>query len=143
MAKYLKKFKKENNYRYKERSHGKGHQSRFGKRDDFWNSVTDDSEDFENFIPYNFEKKSQPVPKKDIAPNQYIKDIKGNQIDFARLADIQKVDNTYNGQMTYGIKFVFKGKKGFFKTIWYNRNVNLRDEEYNSYTAYWQEVEGF
>ena len=43
-------------------------------------------------------------------PNTHI--VKGKQIDFDRVANIEKVENTHNNKLTYGIKFVFTGKKG-------------------------------
>ena len=39
-------------------------------------------------------------------------------------------------------KFLFKGKKGLFRIVWYNRNQRLRDEVFNEKMAYWQEVQG-
>lgn len=68
-------------------------------------------------------------------PNTH--EIKGVKIDMDGISSIEKVENVKNGQKTYGIKFVFKGSKGFSRTIWYNINIRARDAVYNTEFAFW------
>lgn len=91
------------------------------------------------------EKKIQPTTtsiteKKTFVPGEYSQEIKGSTIDFARLADIQPVEQEHNGFITYGIKFLFMGKKGLFRIVWFNRNERLRDQVFAEKTVYWQSV---
>lgn len=71
-------------------------------------------------------------------PNTHI--IKNNTIDFDRVADIQKIENEYNGKITYGIKFIFTGKKGSSRVAWFNKNQRERDSVYEKEYAFWQSI---
>jgi len=140
---------------YKEKKKYKGHQTKFGRPDrPFW----EDNETLKDYIPTpvvtntKYRKPAaQPKPKvevpvvqqqpKTFTPGEHSQEIKGNIIDFDRLEDIQKIEQEHNGFITYGIKFLFKGKKGLFRVIWYNRNQRLRDEVFNEKVNYWQEVQ--
>ena len=65
-------------------------------------------------------------------------EIKGVKIDFDGVADIQKIDNVKDGRKTYGIKFLFKGKKGLFRIIWFNSNIVVRDATFETEYAFWK-----
>lgn len=67
-------------------------------------------------------------------------EVKGNMIDFDRVDNIEKVENTYNGKQTFGIKFLFTGKKGLYKTIWFNQNVRERDSVFNKEFGFWKNL---
>ena len=67
-------------------------------------------------------------------------EVKGNMIDFDRVDNIEKVENTYNGRQTFGIKFLFTGKKGLYKTIWFNQNVRERDSVFNKEFGFWKNL---
>ena len=64
-------------------------------------------------------------------------EIKGVKIDFDGVLGIEKVENVKDGITTYGIKFLFKGKKGLFRIIWFNTNLRGRDAAYNTEYAFW------
>lgn len=66
--------------------------------------------------------------------------VKGRTIDFDRVAAIEKVENTYNNKLTYGIKFTFMGKKGLSYTAWFNQNVRERDSSYETEFAFWNSL---
>lgn len=61
-------------------------------------------------------------------------------IDFDRLANIEPVETEYEGKKTYGIKFVFAGRKQLFRTIWFNINKKERDQLYEEKYAYWRSL---
>ena len=63
--------------------------------------------------------------------------IKGNQIDFDRVVSIEKVENTHNDRLTFGIKFTFVGKKGASRIAWFNQNVRERDAAFDAEYAFW------
>lgn len=73
-----------------------------------------------------------------LGPNSHT--IKGKAIDFDRVAAIEKVENTYNNKLTYGIKFTFVGKKGLSHTAWFNQNIRERDASYESELAFWNSL---
>ena len=144
---------------YKPKKKYKGHQNKFDKPSSrsFW----EDDESLNNIVPtpyvaHNPTQTSKPIiqprpqteapieqQQKTFVPGEHSQEIKGNIIDFDRLNDIQKIEQEHNGAITYGIKFLFKGKKGLFRIVWYNRNQRLRDEVFNEKVAYWQEVQGY
>lgn len=51
------------------------------------------------------------------------------KIDFDGVAQITPIESYHNGYQTYGIKFLFKGKKGFYKIIWYESDKAKRDSD--------------
>lgn len=69
-------------------------------------------------------------------------EIKGIKIDFDGVADIQKAENIKDGKTTFGIKFLFKGKKGLYRIIWYGTNFRARDAAYNNEYAFWLSLRG-
>ena len=139
----------------KKKSHGKGHQSRHGKKGDAFADLYE-----EDYIPAPKHVNSQTPPKDNtpvtninphstfgstgektehvFGPNT--REIKHVKIDYDGVADIQKVDNSKDGVVTYGIKFVFKGKKGLFRIIWFNSNSRMRDSVYNTEYAFWKNL---
>ena len=92
-----------------------------------------------------------PVPEKpqlsndsktiafDMGPNTHT--IKGNVIDFDRVADVEKVENEHRGKLTYGIKFLFSGKKGLSRIAWFNGNITERDRIYNKERSFWEQLQ--
>lgn len=66
--------------------------------------------------------------------------VRGRNIDFDRVTAIEKVENTHNNKLTYGIKFVFVGKKGLFYTAWFNQNIRERDATYETEFAFWNSL---
>ena len=85
-------------------------------------------------------KPAQDSPKQPIILGENTKDIKGNKIDFDRLANIEKIDGEYKGNQTFGIKFFFKGNKGLFRIVWYNRNMYERDHAFQEYYNFWKSL---
>ena len=82
-----------------------------------------------------------PVPSITEDPTkEHVQTIRGFAIDFDNVADIQKVDQEHNEKMTYGIKFLFTGKKGLFKIIWFNDNQKARDSVFSSKFRYWTSI---
>lgn len=147
-------------YKPTKNKHGKGHQSRSGKGGQWDNFDTDDS--YEAPVPqpryYPEPAVVTPAPRtrtngrppviKDpvtpiatATPESPVQEIKGVQIDFQRLSDIQKVSQEHNGGMTFGIKFCFKGKKGLFRVIWFNKFERSRDASFNQYDKLWHDID--
>lgn len=139
----------------------KGHQSKHGGRLEEWeplentqdlldvrpitlaNTTNRQEKKFFNNKPLNNKnnenQQNQTEPKQFIpGPNSH--EIKGNMIDFDRVADIQKIENEYNGRNTYGIKFLFMGKKGLSRVIWFNQNIRERDRIFEEETSYWSSI---
>lgn len=83
---------------------------------------------------------SSPPPQRQ-TPNfnfgPHTQSVNGTPIDFDRLTKISKVDSFYNGTTTYGIRFDFKGSKGLYRTVWFNRNQQLRDDTFASNYSFW------
>lgn len=134
---------------------GKGHQTKYGRANkqvqrDFWDRCDPEP------ISLNFGNKStsnpvvinKPTISKDVSQREsqpgilgpHCECIKGVVIDFDRLANIEPVEQEYNGYVTYGIKFLFAGKKGLFRIIWYNKNKTIRDEVYTEKIEYWHSI---
>lgn len=127
----------------KSKSHKKGHQSRSANHQQRWDQVINDMEVEDNptetfpgsggvhivpqFIP----------PKSEYKYGSNTREIKGVKIDFDGVADIQKIENIQNNVTTYGIKFIFKGKKGLYRIVWFNTNMRGRDAAYNSEYGFW------
>lgn len=135
----------------KEKSHRKGHQSRSANSEkrkwgemvenDYIPPMPTPKPAFSNNPHYSTNRvespaaaPSQPVEHQ-FGPNTH--EIKGVKIDFDGVAGIEKVENTKDGQMTYGIKFLFKGRKGLYRTIWFNVNMRARDSVYNTEYGFW------
>jgi hypothetical protein len=158
---YKKNQNKNNNYSKK------GHQSRHQKRNEYWDKIeavndpdnitfSPQPKDFKpkkefnqtlkypskndsaysktalNEKPKNIDGKPQIT----FGPNTHT--IKGNSIDFDRVINIEKVQNEFNGKLTYGIKFNFLSKKGSSRTVWFNRNIQERDTIYTKEVNFWQ-----
>lgn len=130
------KIKKKNN---KNKSKGKGHQNKYGqtKEDFFDNSFWNDIEIIEI-------KEIQSEPKVEQKPaiiqGEHCQQVQGYTIDFDRLADIQTIEQEHNGYVTYGIKFLFAGKKGLYRIAWFNRNERLRNAIYEEKIRYWKSL---
>lgn len=132
----------------KGKGHKKGHQSRSANSErKRWATILE-NEDLDQ-APITFPKPNKvvapsvPEPHKTPAEHQFgdnTHEIKGIKIDFDGVADIQKIDNVKDGRKTYGIKFLFKGKKGLFRIIWFNSDLLGRDTAYNAEYAFWLKV---
>lgn len=72
-------------------------------------------------------------------PNTH--EIKGVKIDLDGVSFIESIDNEKDGHMTYGIKFHFKGNKGLYRIIWFNRNIYDRDRTYASEFTAWTKLQ--
>lgn len=86
--------------------------------------------------PQNEHGQSAPQTKFVAGPNSHI--IRGYTIDFDRVDGLEKVSGEYNGHMTYGIKFLFSGKKGLYRTVWFNQNQGERDGAYEKESDFWK-----
>jgi hypothetical protein len=142
-------------YGRKKPGKGKGHQ--FGRRgtdkrrQDYWNMQEDDAyeSDYES-LPTNRTKYTNPSSKSHTPPStpfsvadlqgEFVREIKGSKIDFTRLTDIQSVDSLLNGKQTYGIKFLFKGKKGLFRTVWFHTRLADRDKMLTDVLSFWEKA---
>ena len=123
----------------KNKGHKKGHQSRAKKSEKYaWGDIVEKTYDPEATVPQPSETEQNPTHQF----GEHTHEIKGVKIDFDGVADIQKVDNEKDGTMTYGIKFLFKGKKGLFRIIWFNTNLRARDATYNTEYAFWLSIKG-
>ena len=135
----------------KNKGHKKGHQSRSANSErKTWEMIIEKSDEVLESTP-----ETRPVFKPAAVPNsvsdmnlpkaehQFGKnthEIKGVKIDFDGVADIQKIDNVKDGRRTYGIKFLFKGKKGLFRIIWFNSDITNRDVVYNTEYSFWLNI---
>ena len=139
------KIKKKNNKKKK----GKGHQNKYGQKkndffeDSFWNPETLNKEIVSKPKKVIETKPVDPVfvPKpQTFTPGEHSQEIRGFTIDFDRLADIQTIEQEHNGDITYGIKFLFAGKKGLYRIAWYNKNKKLRDIVFEEKVNYWNSL---
>ena len=136
---------------------GKGHQSRRGESDYWAEFMAKQDVDLDTNIPDEpapapVQPQPQPqaprpqrpkgsLPNTDLfVPGPNTHTIKGNVIDFDRVASIDKVDAPHDGHTTYGIKFLFTGKKGSFRMVWFNQNARERDAVYNREYAFWKSL---
>lgn len=78
---------------------------------------------------------TKPTPNFNFGPNT--QDVNGTPIDFDRLANMSTVESFHNGATTYGIRFDFKGSKGLYRTVWFNRNQELRDQVFRDKYSFW------
>ena len=121
----------------------KGHQSRsLNSNKRRWDEV--ESEELIDIEPINIPSVTpqQTVTDKPQQASGYqfgdnTHEIKGIKIDFDGVSDIQKTENIKDGKTTFGIKFLFKSKKGLYRIIWYGTNLRARDASYNNEFAFW------
>ena len=92
---------------------------------------TDDDVDF--FAMLNTPETTQEEEKVTFPTTQTIK---GNVINLNYVESIEKIDKEHNGNITYGVKFNFTGKKKFYRIVWFNTNVTQRDIVYDKQTKY-------
>lgn len=160
-------FVKNRNHKQKKKFRGKGHQSRKSESErwseiieanDEWSSYTDDrTEPVNSTCPRyrgNTETSAKPhwqdnklhdqkpnEPKKFVANPETTKNIKGVDIDFSGVVAMAKEDSEAKGYKTYGIRFTFKGSKGLYRIVWFNKNLYLRDKLYDENKAYWESLQ--
>ena len=90
---------------------------------------------FPKKVPGTFQE-NKPAPTFGVNSHE----VKGNMIDFDRVENIEKVENEHNGHLTYGVKFLFTGKKGSSRVVWFNQNVRERDAIYNKEYGFWKNL---
>lgn len=138
----------------------KGHYSKHGAKVERWDSMIESLEDeTPSYIPSQQPVVSRPKPQPTVVvatattptpaisqqtkfiagPNTH--NIKGNFVDFDRLANMEKIEADYNGRRTYGIKFIFTGTKGLSRTAWFSTNFRERDSVYNTEFAFWKSLD--
>lgn len=138
---------------------GKGHQSKHTKHRDGWAELEISLEEVQETKPIiTIPEKpktvavQKPTPQKPVqiekpvqnqpsfvpGPNSH--NVKNTIIDFDRVQNIEKVENEYNGKITYGIKFSFLGKKGLSRIVWFNNNFRERDSVYNHEFSFWKNL---
>lgn len=155
---------------FREKENKRGGQSRKRKRRDDWaDSYFDDNEYgseellYEEFVAKTVDepapvvdkpasrpatpppaKSSPSTPTANRAPftasGPNVHTIRGNVVDYDGVIGIEKVEGEYNNKTTYGIKFLFAGKKGSFRIAWFNQNMRERDGVFNSEFAFWHKL---
>ena len=160
-------FIKNRNSKQKKKFKGKGHQSRRGDSER-WNEIIEENDDYSPYAnekeefpnnvyvryhnnaptpakPYNHNDKPRyqkpSEPKKFVANPETTKNIKGVDIDFSGVVAMAKEDSEAKGYKTYGIRFTFKGSKGLYRIVWFNKNLYLRDKIYDEKKAYWESLQ--
>lgn len=83
---------------------------------------------------------STPKHSTEFIPGPNSHTIKGVVIDYDRVLNMEKAENEFNGKITYGIKFLFKGNRGSSRTIWYNDKLKWRDSDFDKEYIYWVNV---
>lgn len=75
-------------------------------------------------------------------PGPNSREIRGSTIDFARLAGIEPEEGTNprNGRPSHGVRFLFSGRKGLSRTVWFGWDLAARDACLAESLAYWEEV---
>lgn len=158
-------FVKNRNHKQKKKFKGKGHQSRKSESER-WNEIIEANDDYycrsddssfgapsfpersdtEKYRkPYDRDRKpydqKPSEPRKFVANPETTKNIKGVDIDFGGVVSITKEDSEAKGYKTYGIRFTFKGSRGLYRVVWFNKNLYLRDKTYNEEKAYWDSLQ--
>ena len=117
-----------------------------GGKQELWDEYLDNSEeDFgkeimkdiykEKAVQKALEKKEEKKKSFD-GPNTHL--IRGVQINYDNVISIARVENMYNGNKTFGIKFIFKSKdNGAFRIIWFGQDENQRNELFAQETKFW------
>ena len=130
----------------KSKKHKKGHQSRSANSEKYqWAQIIENENSMEiEVLPVSSAPQGISVTLPPATSGHQFgentHEIKGVKIDFDGVADITKVENKQNNITTYGIKFLFKGKKGLYRVIWYNTNLRARDASFNIEYAFWLSI---
>lgn len=93
----------------------------------------------QNFKPRGDFKPSEP--RKFVANPETTKNVKGVDIDFSGVVAMDKEESDAKGYKTYGIRFTFKGSKGLYRIVWFNKNQFLRDKIFDEKKAYWDSLQ--
>ena len=160
-------FVKNRNHRQKKKFKGKGHQSRKSESER-WSEIIEASDEYSSYAdegaefsdnahakyrssayapanPHGQSGKSHDrkpsEPKKFVANPDTTKNIKGVDIDFGGVVAMAKEDSDAKGYKTYGIRFTFKGSKGLYRVVWFNKNLYLRDKIFDEKKAYWESLQ--
>lgn len=157
-------FVKNRSHKEKKKFKGKGHQSRKSESERWAeiieaNETTDmytpeygNDKSFEHNAYLKYQKKDGQEPKKNYAqkpsePKKFVanpettKNIKGVDIDFSGVVAMAKEDSDAKGYKTFGIRFTFKGSKGLYRVVWFNKNAYLRDKIFDEKKAYWDSLQ--
>lgn len=161
-------FIKNRNHKEKKKFKGKGHQSRKSESErwaeiidasDNYSSYQEEKKGYENNAYTKYQRKDNTdqgksysqdektydrkpfEPKKFVANPETTKNIKGVDIDFSGVVSMTKEDSDAKGYKTYGIRFTFKGSKGLFRIVWFNKNQYLRDKIFEEKKAYWDSLQ--
>lgn len=130
----------------KSKKHKKGHQSRSSNSEKYqWAQIVENEDSMEiKSLPISSTPQVISVtPFSATSGRQFgenTHEIKGVKIDFDGVSDIQKTENIKDGKTTFGIKFLFKGKKGLYRIVWYGTNFRARDASFNNEYAYWLSI---
>ena len=150
-------FVKNRNHKQKKKFKGKGHQSRKSESER-WSEIIEANDEYLSYADtkyrnsvdaptksYGQNNKSYDQrpsePKKFVANPDTTKNIKGVDIDFSGVVAMAKEDSDAKGYKTYGIRFTFKGSKGLYRIVWFNKNLYLRDKIYDEKKAYWESLQ--
>lgn len=146
-------FVKNRNHRQKKKFKGKGHQSRKSESER-WREIIEASDRYSSYADeevdtpaksYNQNAKSHDQksgePRKFVANPDTTQNIKGVDIDFSGVVAMAKEDSDAKGYKTYGIRFTFKGSKGLYRIVWFNKNLYLRDKVYDEKKTYWESLQ--
>lgn len=98
-----------------------------------------DSAPAQTWKPRGEHKPSEP--RKFVANPETTKNVKGVDIDFGGVVAMAKEDSDAKGYKTYGIRFTFKGSKGLYRIVWFNKNQFLRDKIFDEKKAYWDSLQ--
>lgn len=143
-------------YRPSQKKHGKGHQSKHGRND--FLAFGDAEDEYVAPTPMPPQKTPQkgsqaalrpqePQPrsaeqKREFQFGPNTREIRGVKIDMDGVVSIEKVDSTYNDKPAYGIKFLFSGKKGLSRIVWFGPNQRGRNVSYEEETRFWGSLRG-
>ena len=153
-------FVKNRNHKQKKKFKGKGHQSRKSESER-WSEIIEASDDYSFYsdegaefsnnayakhrnnadAPTKSYSQKPSEPKKFVANPDTTKNIKGVDIDFSGVVAMTKEDSDAKGYKTYGIRFTFKGSKGLYRIVWFNKNLYLRDKIFEEKKAYWESLQ--
>ena len=146
-------FVKNRNHRQKKKFKGKGHQSRKSESER-WREIIEASDRYSSYVDEEADTSSKSYsqntkshdqrlgePRKFVANPDTTQNIKGVDIDFSGVVAMAKEDSDAKGYKTYGLRFTFKGSKGLYRIVWFNKNLYLRDKVYDEKKAYWESLQ--
>lgn len=141
-------FYDDEDYGREKKKHGKGHQRRHGKSEsEFWEEQMEIEEEIyvESVkipaktapIVQNPAQNSQKNIQKPLQFGPNTRSVNGINIDYDRVANMEKIESFFKGRQTYGIKYSFR-KAGSQCFVWFNANKKSRDDAYITEFAFWK-----